>query len=169
MKINKERILRVLIYAAKCVAGALVVFLLSWLIDYDEYIWCLISVMLVLSPDGSDAVALALSRIKANLVGATTGLIMLFIHPTQVVMVISAIAITVILCNVLKLEAATRTALAASIIVMTHEVGTHVYDAAVERVIAVLVGCSLGLMITFAFHNKFIQRTVDDIRHMNEA
>ncbi|MFX8362502.1 FUSC family protein, partial [Acinetobacter baumannii] len=66
-----------LIYAAKCVSGVLIVSTLSWLLNYTEFAWCLISVILVLSPDGKDSVSLAFNRIKANLVGAGVGLLCL--------------------------------------------------------------------------------------------
>jgi len=131
--------------------------------------------MLVLSPDGSDAVTLAVTRIKANLIGALSGFLLILIHLNQtlitnIVVVLSiAVVITVVLCNLLKLEAATRTALAATIIVMTHEAGLHVWDTAIERVGSVVTGCLLGLVITFIFHNKFTQRTVDQIDIHQEA
>ncbi|CAL1518286.1 FUSC family protein [Chitinophaga sp. MM2321] len=161
--INKERLKRLLIYAAKCVSGVLIVFLLSWLLDYQDVIWVLISVMLVLSPDGSDAVTLAVTRIKANIVGAAAGFLLLLVHPNMLLMMCIAVFITVILCNILSLEAATRTALAATIIVMTHEAGQHLWDTAVGRVISVLAGCLLGLLITFLFHNRYTQHTAEYI------
>jgi len=152
MNINFKRLL---IYMGKCVTGALLVYLIAWLLDYNEYIWALISVMLVLSPDGTDAVSLAMSRIKANLVGAAAGLIMHTLHPPTVIMVCGGIAITVAACTLLKLEASTRSALAAAIIVALHEAGRHIWDTALERVLGVLAGCLLGLLVTFIFHSRF--------------
>ena len=145
----------------KCIAGALLVFLIAHLLHYADYIWCLISVMLVLSPDGTDAVSLAMSRIKANLVGAGAGLLMLVVHAPTVVMVSGGIAITVAVCTLLKLEASTRSALAATIIVTLHEAGRHVWDTALERIVAVLAGCLLGLVVTFIFHSRFTSRPAE--------
>lgn len=150
---------------AKCVAGALLVFLIAHLMNYHDYIWCLISVMLVLSPDGTDAVSLAMSRIKANLVGAGAGLLMLLVHPSAVVMVSGGIAITVAACTLLKLEASTRSALAATIIVTLHEAGKHIWDTALERVLSVLAGCLLGLVVTFIFHSRFTNRPAEAHTH----
>ncbi|ATL48390.1 hypothetical protein COR50_15140 [Chitinophaga caeni] len=169
LNLDKERVKRILVYASKCTVGALIVVLLSKSLHYEDYIWCLISVMLVLSPDGSDAMSLAITRIKANIVGAISGLSMLYLHQDKIIMLCFAIIITVALCNLLKLEVATRTALAATIIVMTHPTGPHVYDASVERVLSVLVGCSIGLLITFAFHNKYILKPVEHTKDSNEA
>ncbi|GEP91204.1 Fusaric acid resistance protein-like [Chitinophaga terrae (ex Kim and Jung 2007)] len=160
---DKQRIKRVLIYAAKCVTGVLAVLGLSFLFNYDNVVWVLISVMLVLSPDGSDAVTLAVTRIKANIIGAISGFLLILIHPNMIVMMSIAVMITVLLCNLLRLEPATRTALAATIIVMTHEAGSHLWDTAVERVLSVLVGCLLGLLITFIFHNKYASQAAEII------
>ena len=66
------------IYIAKCVSGVLLCSLLTlFFSQWIDYTWSLISVMLVLSPEGKDAVELSLTRIKANLVGASVGLLML--------------------------------------------------------------------------------------------
>ncbi|MCW3465662.1 FUSC family protein [Chitinophaga nivalis] len=161
--IDQQRTKRLLIYAAKCVSGVLAVMGLSWLLNYQDVIWVLISVMLVLSPDGSDAVTLAVTRIKANAVGAASGFLLLLIHPNMIFMMCIAVMITVVLCNILYLEPATRTALAATIIVMTHEAGEHLWDTAVARVLSVLAGCLLGLLITFIFHNKYARQTAEII------
>jgi len=160
---------RLLIYMAKCVAGTLLVFLLAWLLNYKDYIWCLISVMLVLSPEGSDAVPLAMSRIKANLVGAFAGLLLLIVHPPMIIMVGGAVAVTVVLCTLLQLEASARSALAATIIVTLHEAGRHIWDTALERIIAVLAGCLLGLLVTFIFHSRFTSHPVDAPPPQQEA
>lgn len=149
----------------KCVGGALLVFGIAHLLHYHDYIWCLISVMLVLSPDGTDAVSLAMSRIKANLVGAGAGLLMLLVHPSTIVMVSGGIAITVVVCTLLKLEPSTRTALAATIIVTLHEAGRHIWDTALERVLSVLAGCLLGLLVTFIFHSRFTTRPAEGAAH----
>jgi uncharacterized membrane protein YgaE (UPF0421/DUF939 family) len=151
-----RRMKRLVVYIAKCITAVLISFLLARLLHYNDYIWGLISMILVLSPDGTDALTLATGRIKANLIGAGAGLIMLLIHPATVIMVAGAVAITVIVCYFLKLENPTRSALAASIIVTLHESGPHIWDIALERVMAVLSGCILGLLITYAFHSRFI-------------
>lgn len=160
---NRTRIQRILIYAAKCISGVLVVLFLSWLLDYPDVVWVLISVMLVLSPDGSDALTLAVTRIKANVIGAISGFLLLLCHPDLLITMSVAVCVTVVLCNLFNLEAATRTALAATIIVMTHEAGTHLWDTAVGRVLSVLTGCVLGLLITFIFHNRYTKQTAEMI------
>jgi uncharacterized membrane protein YccC len=149
-----ERLRSLLTYSGKCVTATLIVFMLSLLVNYHDIGWCLISVILVLSPDGRDALSLAITRIKANLVGASVGLVCLLIAPANMLTVSIALFITLSLCYFFRFDAAVRSALAATIIIMLHEEGKHVWDTAIERVIAVLAGCILGLVITYVFHFK---------------
>ena len=151
---------RLLIYIAKCVTGVLIAFLLAKLFHYNDYIWCLISIILVLSPDAKDALPQASNRIKANLIGAAAGLFMLLFHVNPEYTVSGAVVITIIVCTYTKLETATRTALAATIIVTIHENGKYIWDTSLERVIAVIAGCIIGIVITFVFHSRFIQRRI---------
>ena len=39
------------------------------------------------------------------------------------------------------------------IIILLHQEGTHVWDSALSRVSAVIVGCLVGLGITYVFHS----------------
>ncbi len=140
------------IYAAKCITGTITVFILSSLLNYKDLAWALISVILVLSPDGKDSVSLAVTRIKANFVGAAVGIICLLIAPVNMWLMSLAVTIGLFLCYLFKLDTGARSALAATIIIMLHPEGQHVWDTALERVIAVLAGCLLALIITFIFH-----------------
>ena len=149
-----ERVESLLIYGAKCVTGTLVVFLLSSLLGYKDYGWALISVILVLSPDGKDTYTLAFTRIKANLVGASVGLMCLLLGPANMWIMSLGLAMTLSVCYLFKLDDGMRSAMAATIIILLHEEGKHVWDTALERVLAVLAGCVLGLLITFLFHFK---------------
>ncbi len=147
-----ERIKSLLVYAAKCITGSLIVFSISSLINYNDFGWALISVMLVLSPDGKDAVPLAITRIKANVVGAAVAVLCLLVSPENMWSMSVAIAITLSFCYLLKLDAGIRSALAACIIIMMHNEGKHSWGTALERIISVLGGCVLALVITFLFH-----------------
>lgn len=156
---------RLIVYAAKCIVGVALTFLLAQLLHYNDYIWCLISIMLVLSPDGRDALTLAVNRMKANLIGAAGGFAMLLLHPITIIAVAGAVVITIVVCYYAKLENPTRTALAASIIVTLHEGGKHIWNVALERVIAVIAGCILGIIITYIFHSRFIARPAEIPQH----
>jgi uncharacterized membrane protein YgaE (UPF0421/DUF939 family) len=144
-----------LIYIAKNIAGVGLSYLLSLLVPQVDFAWCLISVVLVLSPEGTDSVKLAFTRIKANLVGATTGLLLLFIELPRPYNMATGAIISLFICDMLKLNAGAKSTLAAMIIVLMHPEGKHVWDASLERIFAVIIGCFLGLGITYLFHSLF--------------
>jgi uncharacterized membrane protein YgaE (UPF0421/DUF939 family) len=152
-----DRVKSFLIYAAKCVAGTLTVFLFSRLTNYTDVAWCLISVMLVLSPDGKDSLPLAVTRIKANFTGVGVGVLCLLISPGNMWMMSAGLTVTLALCYLMKLDTGIRSALAATIIIVLHEEGRDLKEAAMERIISVIAGCLLALAITFLFHNRFTQ------------
>jgi uncharacterized membrane protein YgaE (UPF0421/DUF939 family) len=142
------------VYISKCVSGILLCSLLSIFFgQWIDYPWSLISVVLVLSPEGTDAVELALTRIKANLVGASVGVILLFSHIPGPWNIALGAAFALFICYQLKLNAAARSTLAAVIIILLHHEGATLWSAALSRVSAVITGCVLGLIITYTFHS----------------
>ena len=144
-----------IIYIAKCVTGIVLCYFGTRLIsDWVDYTWCLISVVLVLSPEGKDALDLALTRIKANLVGAATGVLMLVSGIPSPWNIATGAVISLFVCDQLKLNSGARSTLAAvTIILLYQEGGPHVWDSALSRVVAVVLGCLLGLIITYVFHS----------------
>ena len=124
--------------------------------------WTLISVVLVLAPDRRDAISLAVSRIKANLVGAAVGLGLFYLHPINFPMICLGLALAIIACDVLGIQAATRTATVAILIVLLHEPGKHLWEVATERAVGVVLGCLIGVLITYTFH--LLIQFVDDWR-----
>src|ERR1041385_6544599 len=149
---NKNKMM--LIYIAKCVSGVLLCSLLSLFFSlWIDYAWSLISVMLVLSPEGKDAVELSLARIKANLVGAGVGLLMLVSQIPWPWNIAIGAALALFICDRLKLNTAARSTLAAVIIILLQPESQNVWSSAINRVGAVITGCVLGLLITFVFHS----------------
>ncbi|HEV8515414.1 MAG TPA: FUSC family protein [Cyclobacteriaceae bacterium] len=143
------------VYIAKCVSGVLLCSLLSvYFSEWIDYPWSLISVVLVLSPEGTDAVELALTRIKANLVGASVGVLLLFTHIPAPWNIALGCAMALLICHLLKLNAAARTTLAAVIIILLHH-ETTLWSSALSRVGAVITGSILGWLITYIFHSLF--------------
>ena len=142
------------VYVGKCVTGILLSYVISIFFGkWIDYPWNLISVVLVLSPEGKDAVELSITRIKANLVGATVGILVLFSQiPVPWNIPVGAVA-SLFACDRLKLNAGARSTLAAMIIILLHREGTQVWDSALSRVSAVIVGCLVGLGITYVFHS----------------
>lgn len=142
-----------LLYILKCVVGAIIGFVI-----YRSFpeggAWTLVSILLVLSPEGKDAIKLAEVRIKANLVGAGTGLLLFFLHPPALIMVCLGVIIVLIVCEFLKLQVAARSALASVVIICIHETGQYFWQVALERAGGVVFGCIIALLITYVVHYK---------------
>jgi len=142
------------VYIAKCVSGVLLCSLLAvFFHEWVDYSRSLISVVLVLSPEGTDAVELSLNRIKANFVGALVGVMLLFSQVPSPWNIALGAALSLFICYQLKLQAAARSTLAAVIIILLHHEGANLWSAALSRVGAVITGCILGLIITYIFHS----------------
>ncbi len=163
MKIRPNTLL---LYIAKCVTGVAVVVSLAYLLHYPDYAWCLISVMLVISPDSKEAMPLAMTRMKANLTGSTASVLCLLVCPPNLLTISLAVALSITLCYAFNVMASSRSALAAVIIVLVHSSGLPVWDVAFERVASVMVGCLLGIAITYVFHKKIW--TIADIDPVEE-
>lgn len=154
-----ERIKDFLIYATKCAVGAVIVLTLTNIIDglsYHDTIWSLLSMLLILSPDGMDSVTLAFNRIMANILGAGVGLLFITLLPQMMDMwvLILVIITTLGVGYAFKLDASIRSALVAAIIITMPQDAVQSMTTPVERVIAVIAGCCIGIVITYAFHFK---------------
>ncbi|WP_084523729.1 FUSC family protein [Adhaeribacter aquaticus] len=144
-----------IIYTLKNISGLLLCYGIARLIPEIDYAWSLISVVLVLSPEGKDALNLTKTRIKANIVGGLTGILILLTRVPNPVNICVGAAISLFICDRLKLNDAARSTLAALIIILLHEPGVHPWDAALSRISAVAFGCLVGLGVSLVFHSIF--------------
>lgn len=127
--------------------------------------WCLFSIVLVISPDRKDATSVAINRIKANVVGAAIGLILYYFSPINIAMICAGIAVGMICCELFKLQAVTRSTTVAILIITMHEPGPNFWNVALERAGGVIIGCLIGVALTFIFHLS-IMRHSDKIYSM---
>jgi len=154
-----------LLYILKCLIGTAIGFCLYRLYPTVGE-WSLISIILVLAPDRKDALNLAVNRIKANLVGASIGLLLFYIQPITLVTICIGIAIAIVVCDFFNLQVATRTAIVAVLIITMHEPGKYFWDIALERAAGVVSGCIIGVLITYIFHIAVLKskRTIHRVR-----
>ena len=150
-----------LLYVLKCLIGATIGFFIYRAFP-EGGAWSLVSILLVLSPEGKEAINLAEVRIKANLVGAGTGLLLFFIHPPAFFMICLGVVIVLMICELLKLQVATRSALASVVIISIHETGKYFWQVAVERAAGVIGGCLIALLITYIVHYKTLIHNVQE-------
>lgn len=143
------------VYIAKVASGVLACYLIARLVPRVDYIWALISVVLVLSPEGKDARELAVMRIKGNIVGCLVGVLFLFAEIANPVHIIAGAAVALFICHRLKILEAARSTLAALVITLMHTQGINPWEAGLTRVAAVIAGCIVALGVTYLFHSLF--------------
>lgn len=151
-----------LLYNLKCLLGTAICY--GFYKAFPQYylLWSIISLLLVLAPDWDNSIALPIARIKANITGALVGLFCFMLPFHQLVNLLIGVVITIGVCSLLKFPASTRSALAALVIVLMQEVGKSMWSYALQRILAVLLGCLVGLALTVSFQfieRKFLQTT----------
>ncbi|WP_051283875.1 FUSC family protein [Desulforegula conservatrix] len=140
-------------YILKCLIGVSVCYIPYVLVPQHEFYWSIISVLLVLAPDHSDSNRLAMDRMKANVIGSVVGLLaFLFLEHVPVLVVLCiAVIVNILICYMLGLESATRSALAALVIVLIQEKERSSWASGFERMGCVIVGCLIAIIITYIF------------------
>ena len=158
-----ERTKSLTLYASKCVAATGIVFLLAELLGHAEVAWCLVSAVLVLSPDSREAVPFTLGRVGANLVGGACSLVGLLSGLPDVAAICLTYVATIAACAAVGLTASSRVALAAvTILMLQHRADVPLWQSVFERVVAVVVGCLVALSVTLAFHRGLPPLRADD-------
>lgn len=139
------------IYILKCILGASICYLFHYFFPDFRFYWSIVSVVLVISPDDIECKTLPISRIKANIIGSLIGLILFLVHIPNLPIMCIGIVLTIIICNIIKLGSATRSALAALVIVLIQESTDVSFISALQRMVSVVVGCLTALLINYAF------------------
>ncbi|MGA2142241.1 MAG: FUSC family protein [Brevinematales bacterium] len=140
-----------ILYLVKCLLGSSLCYLLYVLFPGFQFSWSIISILLVLAPDHNDSIKLAVDRIRANIIGAFIGLAAFFLPIPGIFTLWIAILATIFFCTFIKLGNATRTALAALIIVLLQENEKNDWRLGLERMGAVATGSLFALVLTIAF------------------
>ncbi len=147
------------LYLAKCLIGASVCYGLYVLFPGVQFSWSIVSVLLVLSPDFSDSLRLAFDRIKANLIGASLGLAAYLVRPPDLLSLGASVLGTILVCTFFRLGNATRTALAAVVIVLIQEKERNNWNLGLQRMAAVVIGSLVGLVLTVVFRSLLSRPT----------
>ncbi len=109
--------------------------------------WGIISVLLVISPDDRENLKLPVARIKANVIGSIIGL-GCFLLPVHTLLAMAlGVVLVILVCTFFRLGAATRSALAALVIVLVQEVSDRGTVSAVQRMVSVILGCVVALAV----------------------
>jgi hypothetical protein len=113
----------------------------------NDVYWAIISAILVLQPGLLQSANASVTRIAANMIGAVTGLTISYALGTDGWHVAIALVVVIFICEPLRLDFGLRTACVSAIIVMTAHGGESVLLNGVERCLAVVIGCSLAMVV----------------------
>lgn len=146
----------VIIYIIRCTIALSIGYTLLLKFPGHEIMWTIISIILVISPEGQNSKKLTVERFKSNLVGSTVGLICLQIDPDPRFWIcLLGFFLTILTCYIFKILNMARVALVALIIILIEPhtpltIETHKISEAAPllRALAVAVGCFIGLAIT---------------------
>ena len=119
--------------------------------------------MLVLTPESNEAIPLAITRIKANLIGGAASFLFLLFLPPNAFTIILVITISILVCYFFNLMSGSRAAIAAVIIIMFHGIEySHesFWTVTLSRILSVIVGCVIGLLVTILFHREYLKKKI---------
>ena len=139
---------QIIIYTIRCLLGFLIGYFLMMQFPKFELFWTLLSIILVISPEGKDSQKLTIDRVRSNFIGSIVGLLCHLIYSTNLYVLIGGIITTVIICYLFKVMNMSRVAIVAFLIVMLQ---SHTLDqsiAPIFRFLTVAGGCLIGLTIT---------------------
>lgn len=156
----------IFIYICRCLIGFSIGFLLMKMIPQYDLSWALLSILLVISPEGKDSRKLSVERVKANFVGAVSGFAAVFIPMDIYFRVLAGIILAAALCKIFNLLNVARTAVVAVIIILI-EKPDEGFMAPIERFLSVLVGCVIGLLVVLitAYPIRFFHKKTLEIEH----
>jgi uncharacterized membrane protein YgaE (UPF0421/DUF939 family) len=144
---------RSLLFAGLFAAEAAICAVILWfgytLAKAPDLGWAIVSAFLVLQPEFSQSLAIAFTRVAANLIGAAIGLIVGATIGIGLMQLIIAIILSSMLCGLLRLDAALRTACVAIVIVMNAN-RSSIIASGEGRFASVTIGCLLGVLVQMA-------------------
>lgn len=140
-----------IVYVAKCILGLIITYSIYLKYPQHQFFWSVISVLLAFSPDDKDAKKVAYDRMKANILGSSVGMILFLLHIPNLFLMCVGVFLTIIIATALHIQATTRSALAAVIIVLLYEKENVSAFVALERMMCVIIGCLIALLLTLLF------------------
>lgn len=137
----------VLVYTVRCLIGFCIGYYLYIHFKDHETLWTIISIILVISPEGHNSKKLSIERFKSNLVGSIVGLICLEIHSTNLYIILFGVILTILICYFFKILNMARVALVSMVIILVQPNTGLTEITPLFRFLAVTIGCFIGLMI----------------------
>lgn len=140
---------QLIIYIFRCLIGFIIGY--NLMINYPQYelFWGLLSIILVISPEGKDSRRLTNERVRSNLIGSIVGLCCVYINSEpNIEIVIIGIIFTSITCYILKVMNMARVAIVALLIILIQPHFSAIQLTPIYRFLSVTIGCLIGFSIT---------------------
>ncbi|WP_060872631.1 FUSC family protein [Myroides odoratus] len=137
----------VFIYTVRCLLGFCIGYYFYIYFEDHETLWTIISIILVISPEGQNSKKLSIERFKSNLVGSVVGLICLELHTPNLVVILFGILLTILICYFFKILNMARVALVSLVIILVQPISGLTEMTPLWRFLAVTIGCLIGLLI----------------------
>lgn len=148
---------QLIIYITRCFIGFLIGYYLY--LRFPDYgiMWALISIILVISPEGQNSKKLSIERFKSNLIGSSVGFLCLLINEPNVYICLLGVFLTILVCYLFNVINMARVALVTLIIILVQPHTSHLTETPLIRGLSVTIGCFIGLGIT-VFTSMLIRR-----------
>lgn len=114
--------------------------------NQHEALWAILSIILVISPEGKNSKKLSIDRLKSNLIGSVVGLICLQIHEPNFYLILFGIILTIFVCYFFKVLDMARVALVALIIILIQPFTGMEDLTPFLRFFSVTAGCIIGFL-----------------------
>jgi uncharacterized membrane protein YgaE (UPF0421/DUF939 family) len=137
-----------LIFSAKAAVAAVAAVLGFGLTGLPGGVWAGVSAVIVTQPSMHPSVRASLTRVTANLIGASVGAGMSLTLGHGMWSLAAGVVVTGMVCHFTKLDEALRPAYAAVVIVIM-SLDSRGWHGPLERVLAVFVGCACALVVGF--------------------
>jgi len=109
----------------------------------------LLSIVLVISPEGKDSRRLTIERVRSNFIGSSVGLVCLQISDElNVGVMVLGIVLTSIVCYLFKVMNMARVAIVTLLIILLQPYLSDIELTPLLRFATVFIGCIIGLTIT---------------------
>ena len=108
----------IVIYIMRCIIGFSIGYFLLKSFPGFDFFWALLSILLVISPEGKDSKKLSMERVKANFIGALSGIIVFSLPIEMYFKILIGITAAALICKLFNLLNVSRSAIVAIIIVL---------------------------------------------------
>jgi uncharacterized membrane protein YgaE (UPF0421/DUF939 family) len=149
-RVTRRSVLVAVVYAFKVAICTAILMYAYHRAHQSGVLWAVVSAVLVLQPGLEQSLQASLTRIAANVIGATVGLAVGQWWGESTLQLIVALVIVIGFCEVFRLDLGIRTACASTAIVMLATGGGSVLHSGVQRMTAVLIGCLVAIVVQFA-------------------